>query len=429
VKRKIERELIRWKNNLARKPIILDGAGQVGKTYSLLKFAKEHYENYIHVSFDKETVIAESLKDDISPGNIIRILEAGTGERVIPGRTLIIFDEIQASGRALSALKCFYEEAPEIHIAAAGSLLGDAVNREECSFPVGKVQTLPMYPLDFEESLEARGEEMLLKEIKAGYTRTEPLPEALHRKSIDLFREYLITGGMPVCVKARSEGGSLLDIAELQREIIVDYNADMAKYAAAPEAVRIRACYDSIPAQLAKENKKFQYRVVRKGGSAALFGASIEWLASAGVVLKCQNIAHGYIPVSAYADMSAFKLYYSDVGLLTLRSKIPHSLILTNADNPFLGFLTENYVAEQLKAKGAELFYWTSSGVAELDFVTQSQSGVTAIEVKKGEHSKSKSLGIFRGKYAPARAVRLSSKNFGSTDGVLAVPFYAVWCL
>lgn len=429
MKRKIEKELLKWKNDPARKPLLIDGARQVGKTYSLKKFAQEQYDNYVHINFDIDKSVAASMKEDISTGSIIRLLEAKSGQAIVPGSTLVIFDEVQASGRALSSLKYFCEEAPDVHIAAAGSLLGVAINREEYSFPVGKVNTLQMYPFDFEETLEARGEALLLAAIQSAFDKMEPIPEALHSKAMALYREYLITGGMPVCVKARADGQSLLDMIEIQHEIVNNYVADMAKYADASEAVKIRACYNSLPAQLAKENKKFQYKVVRKGGTSALFGASIEWLTQAGVVLKCQNISHGYIPVSAYADLSAFKLYCSDVGLLTMQTQIPQSLILTNADNPFLGLLAENFVAQQLKARGTELYYWTSDGIAELDFVAQSQSGVTAIEVKKSDHTKSKSLSMFRNKYAPARAVRLSSKNFGDTGGVLSVPLYAAGCL
>jgi len=427
--RKIEAELKRWKNDPKRKPLLLDGARQVGKTYTLKKFAEEHYDNYIHINFDIDKRISESIKDDISPKSIVRVLEATTGQHIVPGQTLVIFDEIQASGRALSSLKYFCEDAPGIHIAAAGSLLGVAVNREDFSFPVGKVRTLRMHPLDFEETLDARGETILLDEIKASFYRMEPLAESLHSKAMSLYREYLITGGMPACVKARIDGESLLGMAEIQHEIVNNYIADMAKYADASETVKIRACYNSIPTQLAKDNKKFQYKVVQKGGTASLFGASIEWLALAGVVLKCQNIEQGYLPVSAYMDLSAFKLYFSDVGLLTMRAQIPHSLILENADIPYLGLLTENYIAQQLKASGNELFYWTSDGTAELDFVIQSQDGVTAIEVKKGAHTKSKSLGIFCVKYTPARAIRISTKNFGDTGGVLSVPLYAAFCI
>jgi predicted AAA+ superfamily ATPase len=248
-------------------------------------------------------------------------------------------------------------------------------------------------------------------------------------KATDLYHEYLITGGMPACVKTRVEGGSLLDIPEVQNEIINNYIADMAKYASPSETVKIRACYDSLPAQLGKENRKFQYKVVRKGGSQSIFGASIEWLRLAGVVLKCQNTEHGYLPISAYADLSAFKLYMSDVGFLTTKTAIPHSIILSGYENTFMGAVTENYVAQQLAVKGVDLYYWTSEGRAELDFVVQTRNKFTAIEVKRSVHSKGKSLRMFQSKYAPDECVRLSLRNFGHADGIRAVPLYAVFCL
>jgi predicted AAA+ superfamily ATPase len=429
MERRIDAEFIRWKNAADRKPLIVDGARQVGKTYSLLKFARAHYENYVHVNLDRNGRVQDSFEQDISPERIIRIVEAETHERVLPGRTLLIFDEIQASGRALASLKYFCEDAPEYHVAAAGSLLGVAVNRERYSFPVGKVKTLHMYPMDFEEYLAARGEGVLTDEIVKCYETSEPLAGALHMRASDFYHEYLISGGMPICVKAVAQGGSLVDIPDVQNEIVGNYIADMAKYASPAESVKIRACYDSIPAQLGKENRKFQYKVVRKGGSASIFGEAIEWLRFAGVALKCQNTEHGRLPISAYADLSAFKLYMSDVGLLTMKTTLPHSVILSGGENIFMGAVTENYVAQQLAAKGVDLYYWTSGGKAELDFVVQTRNKFTAIEVKRSRHSKGKSLRMFQSMYSPDECVRLSLRNFGYSDGIRAVPLYAVFCL
>ncbi|MDR2672939.1 MAG: ATP-binding protein [Coriobacteriales bacterium] len=429
MKRKIDKKLSEWKAAADRKPLIVDGARQVGKTYALTKFAKEHYENYVHVNLDLNGRIQSSIQEDISPASIIRIVEAETHKRVIPHKTLLIFDEVQASERALASLKYFYEDAPEYHVAAAGSLFGVAVNRERYSFPVGRVSTVHMYPMDFEEYLVARDEAFLCDEIKESYAKGQSLPAILHARAIDLYHEYLICGGMPACVAARAKEASLLDIPTLQAEIVNNYIADMAKYASATETVKIRACYDSIPAQLAKDNKKFQYKVVRKGGSAGIFGASIEWLRLAGIVLRCQNIEQGYIPLSAYVDFAAFKLYMSDVGLLTMKTALPHSIILMSAENTFMGAVTENYIAQQLTAMGQDLYYWTSAGRAELDFVIQSREKLTAIEVKRGLHTKGKSLRMFQSKYAPDECVRLSLKNFGIQGGIRAVPLYAVFCL
>ena len=350
-------------------PLLINGARQVGKTYTLRHFGAEHFKNTVYVNLETNMAIASYFNDDIAPGKILRYLESSAGEKIIPGETLVILDEIQSCERALTSLKYFCEETPEIHIAAAGSLLGVAVNRKHYSYPVGKVETIQMYPFDFEEYLLARSEELLCGEIWASFRSMEPLPEALHLKAQDLFREYLIIGGMPACINAFTAGGSFIDVPMVQKGILDNYTADMAKYASPNDSVKIRACYNSIPAQLAKDNKKFQYKVVQKGGSTSIFGASIEWLNLAGVVLKCQRVAQAVEPISVYADLSAFKLYMGDVGLLAMKSGISQQTILSGEGNTFMGALTENYVAQQFAVKGYDLYYWESSSIAELDFV------------------------------------------------------------
>ena len=258
------------------------------------------------------------FSDDISPERLIRFLEAAVNEVITPGKTLIIFDEIQSCERALTSLKYFCELAPEYHIAAAGSLLGAAIHRERYSFPVGKVESMTLYPLDFEEFLWANNETLLAREIRHAYDAIDPLPEPLHQKAIEMYRYYLIAGGMPACVQNYVNSKKLVLVPTVQNEIANNYVADMAKYATASDTVKIRGCFNSIPAQLAKDNKKFQYKVVQRGGSAALFGASIEWLVQAGIVLKCQKIEQGINPIAVYVDVSSFKLYMSDVGLLIM---------------------------------------------------------------------------------------------------------------
>ena len=254
------------------------------------------------------------------------------------------------------SLKYFCELAPEYHVAAAGSLLGVAIHREHYSFPVGKVESLTLFPLDFEEFLWAVNEEALSKEIKAAYDTITPLPEALHQKAIEYYRYYLIVGGMPACVKMFTETSKLILVPNTQNEIASNYVADMAKYASAADTVKIRACYNSIPAQLAKENKKFQYKVVQRGGSASIFGEAIEWLSLAGVVLKCQKLDHAMNPIAVYADLSNFKLYMCDVGLLVMSAGVPQQTILTGEANLFMGSVTENYVAQALTANGQDVY-------------------------------------------------------------------------
>ena len=430
MKRKIEKRLLDWRNKEAgRMPLLMNGARQVGKTYILRQFGEEYFKNVVYVNLETNMAVASYFNENIAPEKLLRYLEASVGEKIVPGETLIIFDEIQSCERALTSLKYFCEETPEFHIAAAGSLLGVAINRRQYSFPVGKVETVTLYPLDFEEYLWARGEALLCNEICSAFENMEPLPDGLHQKATELYREYLIIGGMPACINVFLKTGSFIDVPLVQNEILDNYIADMAKYATAADSVKIRACYNSIPAQLAKDNKKFQYKVVQRGGSAAMFGPSIEWLNLAGVVLKCQKISQAYEPISVYADLSSFKLYMGDVGLLVMKSGISQQTVLSGEGNTFVGALTENYVAQQLAAKGEELYYRESKSTAELDFVLQKENQIVGVEVKKGEHVRSRSLSVFVSQYKPAYSIRLSLKNFGEKEGLKSIPLYAAFCI
>lgn len=430
MKRKILQQLIDWKNSTSRKPLILNGARQVGKTFILREFGREYYKNTVYVNLESNSAAASLFGSNISPKKLIKYLEAETGERIVPNDTLVILDEIQSCERAVTSLKYFCEEAPEYHIAAAGSLLGVAINRNQTSFPVGKVNILRLYPLDFEEFVTATGHDMLLDEIRNCYNNKTPMNEALHTMALGIYHDYLIVGGMPEAVKVFIETNSYIDSGLVQSSIIDNYAADMAKYATNSEAVKIRACYNSIPAQLAKDNKKFQYKVVQKGGSSTIFGASLEWLKQAGVVLECQRVDQGTHPLPVYADQTAFKIYMSDVGLLVNKSKMSVNTIITGEANIFMGAVTENYIAQQLTAQNYTPYYWTvSNSQAELDFVMQKDGKIYAIEVKKGEHVRSRSLSVFKQKYSPDYAIRFSQKNFGWTDDVISIPLYAAFVL
>ena len=430
MKRKILQQLIDWKNSISRKPLILNGARQVGKTFILREFGREYYKNTVYVNLESNSAAASLFGSNISPKKLIKYLEAETGERIVPNDTLVILDEIQSCERAVTSLKYFCEEAPEYHIAAAGSLLGVAINRNQTSFPVGKVNILRLYPLDFEEFVTAAEHDMLLDEIRNCYNNKTPMNEALHTMALSIYHDYLIVGGMPEAVKVFIETNSYIDSGLVQSSIIDNYAADMAKYATNSEAVKIRACYNSIPAQLAKDNKKFQYKVVQKGGSSTIFGASLEWLKQAGVVLECQRVDQGTHPLPVYADQTAFKIYMSDVGLLVNKSKMSVNTIITGEANIFMGAVTENYIAQQLTAQNYTPYYWTvSNSQAELDFVMQKDGKIYAIEVKKGEHVRSRSLSVFKQKYSPDYAIRFSQKNFGWTDDVISIPLYAAFVL
>lgn len=429
MKRKITDRLLSWKDSKNRRPLILHGPRQVGKTYIINEFGREHYEDIIYVNFEANPRIATDFDEDISPKFLINRIEMFFGRKIRPGATLIFFDEVQMCERALTSLKYFCEDAPEYHVIAAGSLLGVAINREKHSFPVGKVEMLYLHPMDFEEYLWANGREQLAKEIRKHYATCEPLDRFTHDLALEHYRNYLVVGGMPDAVNAYLADGRMIDAQGVQQLILNTYVADMAKYTSPSEAAKVMACYDSIPSQLAKDNHKFQYKVVQKGGKASLFGASLDWLQAAGVITKCEKIEHGYMPPEVYKSLSSFKVYMSDIGLLTLKSRIvPHD-ILSESGNRFIGALTENYVANALAANGFSLYYWESSSQAEVDFIIQMYDKVIPVEVKADIHIKARSLSVYMQKYSPEYAIRISAKNFGFENAIMSVPLYAVFCI
>ena len=431
MRRKIMDSLCEWKTQKGRMPLVLNGARQVGKTYILEEFGRQYYANTVRFNLEADTRARMVFEDDLNPQTIILQLESISSQRILPNETLLILDEIQASERALTALKSFCEQAPEYHICAAGSMLGVAVHREKYSFPVGKVNELQLFPLDFEEFLWAMSKQSLAELICQHAQTNTKMPSALHEEALALWRQYMVVGGMPAVVEEYVQSNSIVRIADIQQRILNEYVADMAKYASPATSVKIRSCYNSIPAQLAKENHKFQYKVVQRGGSATIFGESIEWLNYAGIVLKCQEVENAVIPLAAYADLGDFKLYMSDVGLLTMKSSMPSSLILSPlpVDNTFMGAIAENYVAQALAARQIPLYYWRNSNTAELDFLWAQDTRIIPIEVKKGLHTRAKSMNQFRLTYHPEVAIRISQKNFGLEEGIRSIPFYAVFCM
>ena len=430
MRRKIEQALVEWKNSPTRKPLLLNGARQVGKSYVLEWLGKNYFSNYVHINLELAVSVSQLFDQDLTPDKVIQFLEVYSGQAISAENTLVILDEIQSSERALMALKMFAEEAPQYAIAAAGSLLGVAIHREKYSFPVGKVDELQLYPLDFEEFLWATGHDNLAVQIRGAYVTNEPLPELIHQMAIDIYKRYLIVGGMPAVVQHYIDTQSLISIQTYQNNIVNEYTADMAKYASSSTSVKIRACYNSIPVQLAKENQKFQYKVVKKGGSATMFGEAIDWLQWSGTVLKCEKVDDAIIPLAGYVSMADFKLYMGDVGLLTLKSGMPSQLILSaHEDNTYIGGVTENYVAMHLAAANRKLYYWRSEGIAEIDFLLQDGVKIIPIEVKSGVRTRSRSLSVFVEKYHPEVAYRVSQKNFGLANGIKSVPLYAVFCI
>ena len=429
MERKITQKLLKWKNAKAdRMPMLLYGARQVGKTYTIKELGERHYKNVVYINFEKMMEVHDFFSGDIDPGRIVGLLENKNRIKILPEETLIVFDEIQTCERALTSLKYFAEDAPEYHVIAAGSLLGVAVNRANYSFPVGKVYMETLYPLDFEEFLMANGEQLLIDMINENYEKMVPMPDVWHKKAMEYYRIYMLTGGMPAVVRySVSNNKTIVGVAELQELIVNSYISDMAKYAGAGDTVKIIACYESIPAQLAKDNKKFQYKVVKKRGSASIFGDSIEWLNSSGVVLKCLK-TQGFMPPAIYNDPSSFKIYMGDVGLLSYRNNLTMDDILSE-ERLFVGGSAENYVACQLKTNGYKLYYWESENRAEIDFLIQKAGRIIPVEVKANLHSKSKSLELYKSRYEPEYSVRISGKNFGFGNGIKAIPLYAAYLI
>ena len=420
-----------WKQRKGRKPLLVNGARQIGKTYSINEFGKTNFSDVVYINLETNPVVKTVFEGNIEPSSLVPLLESHTEKRIIAGETLLFLDEIQASERALLSLKYFCEMAPQYHVVAAGSLLGVAVNREKYSFPVGKVDELNMYPFDFEEFLWALGKNKLAEEIRNSYAGLTPLPSSLHQLALEMYNHYCIIGGMPAVISDFLEHNSFLTIKNPQTLILNEYIADMAKYATYSTAMKIRSCYNSIPTQLAKENKKFQYKVVQKGGTATIFGEAIEWLQSAGIVLKCQKIEQALIPIKAYQDFSDFKLYMSDIGMLNMLSGLSAQMILASIEtnNIFMGAIAENFVAQTFAANAIPLFYWKSEDTAEIDFVIQYDEYVVPVEVKKGVRTRSGSMTLFSKKYHAPFAIRISQKNFGFENNIKSIPFYAVHCI
>ena len=423
------KKLKEWKTKKNRKPLILKGARQVGKTFEMQEFGAVYYKNTVYVNFEIDEKIGIYFETDIHPDYLVSILEKYYQTKIIPEDTLIIFDEIQACERALTSLKYFQEESPEYHVIAAGSLLGVAINRDKYSFPVGKVQMVTMYPMDLEEILWAKGKQLLADTIRDHFQKNEPMDELLHEEAMQEFYHYCIVGGMPAAVKADILANSPIDQSEIRQMLLNSYIADMTKYADKSNTIRIFEAYDSLPAQLAKDTKKFQYKLIKSGARTSQYGDAIDWLIRSGIVHKCVKSKQGFFPIAAYQDLTAFKLYYSDMGIMSARIGMSLEAMTNKETEHFRGILTENYVSIALKTNGYDLHYWESDSTAEVDFLIQKDSHVIPVECKAGEHVKAKSLMVYMEKYEPAYAIRISTRNFGFVKGIKAVPLYSVFCI
>lgn len=430
MERKIIEALKRWKASPKRMPLLLGGARQVGKTYTALTFGKQYYKNTAYFNMEDSSEIISIFERDLDPARIVSELSVKLGEAIYPDDTLIIFDEIQACERALTSLKYFCEKAPQYHIIAAGSLLGVALKREKYSFPVGKVDMMTLYPLDFEEFLWATGHEKLCAMIQDSFSSFTPL--SLHDTALDLYKTYLVVGGMPKAVSEYVETKDFDFVTAAQKSLNDAYIADMAKYATPQDTTRIMAAWGSVPAQLSKENHKFQYKIIKSGARAYEYETAIDWLKAAGMVNICTRVREGKMPLAAFADNDSFKLYMMDTGLLCSKFSIAANVVLhsPHSFDGFKGALAENYIMQALTVNGFEPFYWSSPGKAELDFVIQDRSGnILPLEGKSADNVKAKSLRTFVSLYEPPYAIRVSAKNFGFENNIKSIPLYALFCL
>lgn len=419
-------KLYQWKDNKHRKPLIIEGARQVGKTWIMKEFGKLAYKDTVYINFDSNSKMVNLFADDLDTGRLVMGIELFAGKKINPDETLIIFDEVQEVPRALSSLKYFYENAPQYHIICAGSLLGIALH-SGTSFPVGKVDFLKLYPLSFKEFLMATDKERFAKLLES---KDYVMITSFKQIYIDALKQYFFIGGMPEAVQSFAENNDFNEARNIQRRILDAYEQDFSKHAPNDMVPKIRMLWNSIPSQLAKENKKFIYGLVREGGRAKDYEAAIMWLTDCGLIHKVSRVNSAGLPLLAYEDSKAFKLFLLDVGLLGCMTRLSQSTLLDGNDlfKEFKGALTEQYVCQQLKTTDdLGIYYYTNDrGSCEIDFVIDSGEKIIPVEVKAETNLKAKSLKTYREKFNPKLSVRTSMADFKNEDGLLNLPLYAI---
>lgn len=420
------RELVIWKNKTDRKPLIIKGARQVGKTWLMKKFAAEEFPAYVYFNFEGNQRLQAIFSGDLNTERIIRALAIESGKPIVAGETLLIFDEIQEAPGALTSLKYFYENAPQYPIMAAGSLLGVALHRHT-SFPVGKVDFLDLYPLSFTEFLLASGQEPLVKLLEE---KDWALINTFREKYIELLRQYYYVGGMPEAVQTFTANGDHHGVRTIQKNILTAYEQDFSKHAPHEIVPRIRMLWNSVPSQLAKENRKFVYSHIREGARAKDYELAMTWLINCGLLHKVNRVKKPSIPLKAYEDLTAFKLYLVDTGLLAAMADLPARILLEGNAlfKEFKGALTEQYVLQQLAThKDWIVYYWSGENRrAEVDFVLQIDSSLVPLEVKAEENLKSKSLRVVHEEFTPTVSVRTSLSGFRKEEWMVNLPLYAI---
>ncbi len=426
MERELYKNLLEWKKNKINMPYMLVGVRQTGKTYLLTEFCKREFENYLYINLDNMENIRNVFDKTITPEEIIENIEAILNVEINIENTIIFIDEIQVSERAISSLKYFCENEKPYKIVCAGSLLGVKINRFKSSFPVGKVWIEYLYPMNFSEFLNAIGEEKILKLIEKSYRNMTPMVEASHEKALKLYYDYMCIGGMPAAVLdyIENEKNIVKCSDELHRIIITSYLADMAKYTENTESIKNNKIYNSIPAQLGKENKKFKYSLVEKSARSREYESSIDWLISSNMIIKCQGVKTPKSPLKTNTEDN-FKLYLSDIGILRNLARIEKNEILLNKNMIYKGVLAENYVAEILYAKNRDLYYWQLGSQYEVDFLINMEGNIIPIEVKASDNTTSSSLNYYIKRYNPIYSIRVSTKNFGFSNNIKSIPLYA----
>ena len=416
--------LCEWKNKKNRKPLIIEGARQVGKTWLMKEFGKQEYTNTVYINFDSNSRMAELFSADLDITRILRGIEIYTGKKINSEDTLIIFDEVQEVPKALSSLKYFYEDAPEYHVICAGSLLGIALHGGT-SFPVGKVEFMKLFPMSFREFLTATGKEQYVELLEQ---KDHQMISSFKQIYIDALKEYYYVGGMPEAVLSYSQAHDLEDVRNIQNMILAAYEQDFSKHAPVSIVPKIRMVWNSIPSQLAKENRKFIYGLLRKGARAKDYETAIMWLIDCGLIHKVSRITTPNLPLKAYEDLKAFKLYLVDIGLLGALAGLKQSALLDGNDMfvEFKGALTEQYVLQQLVIDpDIGIYYYTNDrGNCEIDFLIDDGDKVIPLEVKAELNLKAKSLKTYREKYSPEVAVRTSMADYKENDGLVDMPLY-----
>jgi len=435
MERKMLSHLLKWKEKKNRKPLLVTGVRQCGKTYIIKEFGKEEFDDIAYFNFDGNTGLKSVFDYDFDVNRIIDELANIVYEKkIIAGKTLVVFDEIQDCPRAIQSLKYFCENMPELHLIAVGSLLGVALRKEGISFPVGKVDRLEMYPMSFEEFVIADGGEKFITGLKKLACERE-IPEIYTVPLEKYLKNYYIVGGMPEAVQVWIDTHDYREVEEVQSRILKDYADDFGKHTTPDTATKVRLIWDAIPSQIAKDNNKFIFSHVKQGARAKDLEDALEWLVNAGIAYKLNLVSTPELPLSGMADSTYFKVYMSDVGLLRKKSNVNYRTIL-DGDKSFIhykGALTENYVMTQLKTMSIDSYFWRTKADAEMDFITDYEGILFPIEVKSADNTKAKSLHLFCNRYNPKMAVKTSLKNVGDNmDGdthVWSIPLYSIFRL